>query len=85
MPELRLGHIGLGRLGERHAHNLVHLTSGAELRAVCALEDGRVQQVRHALNISGGYTDIHRIVIVHIIIKYSISVRILEINPKTVL
>jgi myo-inositol 2-dehydrogenase/D-chiro-inositol 1-dehydrogenase len=41
-PRLRLGVVGLGRLGKRHAENLAYRVPGAELVAACSpLEEER--------------------------------------------
>ena len=45
MPELRLGLVGLGRLGEYHACNLARRVPHVVLRAVCALEEDTVDRV----------------------------------------
>ena len=42
MDKVRIGVVGLGRLGIRHAENLAVRTPGARLAAVCALEPERV-------------------------------------------
>lgn len=36
MEKVRIGIVGLGRLGARHAYNLANLVPGAELRAACS-------------------------------------------------
>ena len=43
MKTVRLGIIGLGRLGMEHAHNIHHSIEGAELRAVCSVAAGELE------------------------------------------
>ena len=46
MEKVRIGIVGLGRLGMRHAENLAFRVRGARLEAACALEPDRVAHVR---------------------------------------
>ena len=42
MQKVKIGIIGLGRLGMVHADHLVNLISVADVRAVCALDDAQL-------------------------------------------
>lgn len=55
MKRVRIGIVGLGRLGMKHAENIAVRTAGAELAAVCALEPERVRQACEALGATRGY------------------------------
>jgi myo-inositol 2-dehydrogenase/D-chiro-inositol 1-dehydrogenase len=55
MDRVRIGAVGLGRLGMRHAENIALRTAGAELAAVCALEPDRLRQAREQWGVPHGY------------------------------
>jgi myo-inositol 2-dehydrogenase/D-chiro-inositol 1-dehydrogenase len=55
MEKVRIGIVGLGRLGMKHAENLAFRVPGARLEAACALEPDRVDQVR-SWGVPRGYT-----------------------------
>jgi myo-inositol 2-dehydrogenase/D-chiro-inositol 1-dehydrogenase len=55
MNEVRVGIVGLGRLGMKHAENLALRVGGARLEAACALEPDRVEQVRREWGVPRGY------------------------------
>jgi myo-inositol 2-dehydrogenase/D-chiro-inositol 1-dehydrogenase len=55
MKKARIGIVGLGRLGMKHAENIALRTSGAELAAVCALEPEGVRYAREAWGVPEGY------------------------------
>ena len=46
MEKVKIGVIGLGRLGYKHAENLAFKIPNAELTAVCAMEVDRLEQVK---------------------------------------
>ena len=56
VQEVRIGIVGLGRLGMRHAENLAFRVRGARLEAACALEADRVQSVCRDWGVPRGYT-----------------------------
>ncbi len=56
MRKVRIGIVGLGRLGMKHAENLAVRTPGAEVAAVCALEPDQVRYAREAWGVSEGYS-----------------------------
>ena len=55
MKKVRIGIVGLGRLGMKHAENIAARTAGAELAAVCALEPDRVRHACEAWGVPKGY------------------------------
>ena len=55
--KVRIGQIGLGRLGYDHARNTANLVPGAELIAVCDLEEDKVKKAQAELDVPFGYTD----------------------------
>lgn len=55
MNKVRIGMVGLGRLGMKHAENIAVRTAGAELSAVCALEPDRVSHACKAWGVPNGY------------------------------
>lgn len=57
MKKVRIGMVGLGRLGMKHAENIAFRISGAELGAVCALEPERVDLARRQWAVPRGYAD----------------------------
>ena len=57
MKTIKFGSIGLGRLGYEHAKNLANLIPGAELVALCDLDEQKLSQVAKELNIRYTYTD----------------------------
>lgn len=57
MKTVKIGVVGLGRLGMEHVKNLSSRVPGAELAAVCDVNVQRVKQVRRELAIPQGYTD----------------------------
>jgi myo-inositol 2-dehydrogenase/D-chiro-inositol 1-dehydrogenase len=53
--QVRVGIVGLGRLGMRHAENLAFRIAGARLEAACALEPERVEKVCREWGVPRGY------------------------------
>jgi myo-inositol 2-dehydrogenase/D-chiro-inositol 1-dehydrogenase len=60
LKKVRIGMVGLGRLGMKHAENIAFRVSGAELGAVCALEKERVETARRDWSVPRGYADFTR-------------------------
>ena len=56
MERIKFGIIGLGRLGIKHAENIAFRTPGAELTAVCALEEDVIEKVKKEWGVKYGYT-----------------------------
>lgn len=59
MKKVKVGIIGLGRLGRRHAENLAFKIPNMELAAVCVRTKERVLKAQKDLNVASGYTDYH--------------------------
>lgn len=58
MKNIKIGSIGLGRLGYEHAKNIATLIPGAELAAICDTDAKRVEEVAAELGVSNTYTDV---------------------------
>lgn len=57
MEKVRIGSVGLGRLGTRHAENLASKIPNAELVALCDVDAGRLKTEAARLNVKNIYTD----------------------------
>lgn len=57
MNKIRIGVIGLGRLGFKHAENIAHIVRGADLTAVCSISEEELVLARNDLGITNCYTD----------------------------
>jgi myo-inositol 2-dehydrogenase / D-chiro-inositol 1-dehydrogenase len=57
MKKVRIGSVGLGRLGYEHARNLAFHVPGAELCALCDVDEKRLKMVSNELGINDAYTD----------------------------
>ena len=57
MKTVRIGQLGLGRLGYEHARNLATAVPGASLDAVCHIHEDRLVQVADELGIENRFTD----------------------------
>jgi myo-inositol 2-dehydrogenase/D-chiro-inositol 1-dehydrogenase len=55
--KLRIGVAGLGRLGQRHAQNLVHHVSNAEVAAVCSPDPKELEWAVATLGVTQTYAD----------------------------
>ena len=62
MKKIKIGSVGLGRLGYEHACNIVNLVPGAELTALCDVDAVRVKEVAAELNVPYTYTDVTEMV-----------------------
>ena len=57
-PEVvRVGIVGLGRMGRRHADNLAHRVPGAELVAACSPAADETTWARQVLGVGASYSD----------------------------
>lgn len=56
MKKIKIGVVGLGRLGRKHAENVAFKIPNAELFAVCSLLEEEVKQVQKEWGIMHGYT-----------------------------
>ena len=54
---LKIGSVGLGRLGYEHAKNLATQVPGCELAAICDVDANRVKEVAAELGVPNTYTD----------------------------
>lgn len=57
MRKIKLGAVGLGRLGKKHAENMAFRIPNAELIAVCSLKKEEVDEAVNSWGIKYGYTD----------------------------
>jgi len=57
MKKIKVGAIGLGRLGLQHAENIAFKIPNAELTAICDMNEEKLQQVKRDWNIPYAYTD----------------------------
>lgn len=57
MRKIKIGHIGLGRLGYRHACNLSNKLQLAELAALCDANERLLNETADALGVRGRYTN----------------------------
>ncbi|MDP2791053.1 MAG: Gfo/Idh/MocA family oxidoreductase, partial [Rectinemataceae bacterium] len=55
--KLKIGIVGLGRLGKRHAANLAWKVKGAELVAACSVVPGELEWAKTELGIGKVYSD----------------------------
>ena len=57
MKTVKVGSVGLGRLGYEHAKNLATQVPGCELAAICDVDENRVKEVAAELGVPYTYTD----------------------------
>ena len=57
MKTVKVGSVGLGRLGYEHAKNLATQVPGCELAAICYVDENRVKEVAAELGVPNTYTD----------------------------
>lgn len=57
MKKVKVGIVGLGRLGMRHAENLMFHIPNAELVAACSVKADEVKLVQETWGVPRGYTD----------------------------
>lgn len=57
MKKLKLGIVGLGRLGRKHAENIAFKIPNAELTAICSIVEAEVAEVQKSWGIEYAYTD----------------------------
>jgi myo-inositol 2-dehydrogenase/D-chiro-inositol 1-dehydrogenase len=62
MKKLKIGVVGLGRLGIKHAENVAFKLPHAELTAVCARTKEKVETVQKEWNVPYGYTNYEEMV-----------------------
>lgn len=57
MKKVKVGIVGLGRLGRQHAENIAFRIPNCELTAVCSVLPQEVEEVKEQWGIKYGYTD----------------------------
>ena len=62
MKKVKIGSVGLGRLGYEHACNIANLIPGAELVALCDVDEKRVKEVAAELGVPYTYSDVAEMV-----------------------
>jgi predicted dehydrogenase len=62
MRELRMAVVGVGRMGQTHAENIVHRTRGAQLVAVTTSSAERAEAVRRRCGAVPVYDDLDRLI-----------------------
>ena len=61
MEKVKLGIVGLGRLGRKHAENIHYNIPGAELTAICSVEETELDTVSkqmHPTHVTKGYNEL---------------------------
>ena len=59
MTKVKIGIVGLGRLGRKHAENIAYRVPNAELTAVCSIIKDEVNEIQNAWGIKYGYSDFY--------------------------
>lgn len=62
MRRVKVGVVGLGRLGREHAKNIAFQIPNAELTAVCSIIEQEALSVQNDWNIPYAYTDYHEMI-----------------------
>jgi len=62
MRKIKIGVVGLGRLGKKHAENVAFRIPNAELTAVCSIKEEEVLQAKNEWGILHGYTDYYEMI-----------------------
>ena len=62
MKKVRIGSVGLGRLGYEHASNIATQIPGAELYAICDSDEKRLQETAAALDVPHTFTSVEDMV-----------------------
>lgn len=62
MRKVKVGIVGLGRLGIKHARNIAYKIPNAELIAACSLFEEEVETAKKELGIKYGYTDYYEMI-----------------------
>lgn len=57
MEQIRIGVVGLGRLGFKHAKNIAHVVQNARLTAVCSINEEELALARTELGVIKCFTD----------------------------
>ena len=62
MKAVRLGIVGLGRLGSIHADNILNKIRGAKLIGACSLNNGELNKIRNKINTIDCYNDFNEMI-----------------------
>lgn len=62
MKNVRIGIVGLGRLGFKHAENITHAIKNAELTAICSLDKDELAKAEKALKAPKCFTDFNTMI-----------------------
>ena len=62
MKEIRLGIVGLGRLGYIHANNILNNITGAKLVAACSLKNEELNKIKNKINDINGYDNYEKMI-----------------------
>ncbi|WP_018526005.1 inositol 2-dehydrogenase [Alkalispirochaeta alkalica] len=62
MKKIRIGSVGLGRLGLRHAENVASKIPGASLHALCDLDEDLLARTADRLGVPWRYTDFDQMI-----------------------
>lgn len=57
MKKIRIGLVGLGRLGYKHAENISRVVKNATLSAVCSIVPEELEKAKKELGVAQGFTD----------------------------
>lgn len=62
MKKVRIGVVGLGRLGFIHAESISYRIKNAELKAICSLSTDELDKAKNLLNVPNSFTDFEEMV-----------------------
>jgi myo-inositol 2-dehydrogenase / D-chiro-inositol 1-dehydrogenase len=62
MQKLKVGLVGLGRLGVTHAENIAFKIPNVELTAVCTRTQEKLDKIQNNLNVKSAYTDFNEMI-----------------------
>ncbi|MDR0527837.1 MAG: inositol 2-dehydrogenase [Spirochaetaceae bacterium] len=62
MNKVRIGSVGLGRLGLRHAENIANKIQNAELAALCDINEAALREQSARLGVKNYYTDFNAMI-----------------------
>lgn len=62
MKKIKVGAVGLGRLGKKHAENVAFKIPNAELTAICALDEEQLKGLQQEWNIPYVYTEYNEMI-----------------------
>ena len=62
MKKVRIGVVGLGRLGFIHAESISYRIKNAELKAICSLSSDELDKAKNLLNVPNSFTDFEEMI-----------------------